>query len=211
MTKDEAISMQNEHTRKSRPILGQFLFFAGVSLIGGGIGAAATIAMKDGVSGVMIAVCGSLILIGSALLFAAIKVGDFDPPGTKTKTGQSQLILLVCVILGALGGIYANVSGAADRFMDGDFSISQTEGIVLLVMLFLIALPVGLLWQKQVDEHQRAAAKDAGYIALCVYIYGYLGMMIAASAGFIPWIGGPTVFLIVLFLFLFIWMVKRAG
>ena len=211
MTDNNTLSDLDGDTRKSRPILGQILFFLGVSFMGGGIGAGFMIGLRDGVSAIMLTVSSVIVLSGLAMLYAAIKVGDFEKPSMKSKTGQSQLILLLCVILGAGVGMYVNISGATDRFMDGDFSLTRIEGIVALVLLFLVILPIGIMWQRRIDEHESAAAKNAGYIALNVYIYGYLGVMIAASAGLMPWIEGPVVFTVVLFTFLFFWIVKRSG
>ena len=211
MTKDEMIETGVEDSPKSRPILGQVLFFLGISLAGGGLAAGIAITAKDGLNIPGAVVTGVLLLIGLAMIAGAVKVGDFEPPSTTSRTGRAQLILLVCVILGALLGMYITISGATDRMLAGNFSLSQTEAIVALVLLFAVLLPTGLYWQREIDEHERSAAKDAGYIALNVYIYGYLAMMIAASGGLIPWIHGSIVFFVVLFVFLFGWMVKRAG
>lgn len=210
MTKDEMIETMDNDAATSRPVLGQLLFFLGLSLAGGGLAASIAITMENGFSTVGMIVTGVLILIGIAMVYAAIKIGNFEPPSLKSRAGRSQLILLVCAIFGSLLGIYITISGTTDRMLAGDYTLSQTESIVALVLLFAVLLPVGLYWQRDIDEHERTAAKDAGYVALNVYIYGYLGMIIAASGGLIEWVHSSIIFSIVLITFLGVWVVKRA-
>ncbi|WP_379921423.1 hypothetical protein [Erythrobacter sp. R86502] len=191
-------------------VLAQVLMYLGISLIGGGLAAGIALGMEKGITLLLIAVCGTVMALGAAAILGAIRIGSFDPPNLRSKTGRSQLILLTCGLIGALLGMYLVITDAIDRLIDGTFVLSEGEAIAGYVLLGL-SFVIGLLWQNQMDEHDFASVKTASYWALSVYLYGSIGWWLGAAAGFLPGVDGGIVFISVLAVFTAVWFVKRAG
>lgn len=209
MTKPDTITAGEETA--GRPLLGQVLFYVGVSFGVGALGAGAKIFAEGGFNTFAAAVIGTVAALGAFAVFLAIRVGNFDAPNLSTKTGRSQAILLGCVMIGAVIGFYIVTSGAMDRFQEGDFSISQTEAAVGLVLLFIVALPLGFIRERAADDFERAASREAAYWTFTIYIYGYMAWAIGAAGGLFPPVHHGIIFLVVVFAFLGLWAVKRSG
>lgn len=200
-----------ETEARSHPLLGQVLFYIGISLGLGGVGGALSVGLKDGISLVLSLVAGTFMILGLIAAFVGIKIGNFDRPTLSTRTGRSQLILLICVFIGAAVGIYMSVTGGYDQIVAGTFAMSPFEAVAALVILFAILLPISIYWHRTIDDFELAAAKDSGYWAIYIYFFGYLGWEIAAAANLTPEVNGFALFLIVIFAFGAIWMAKRSG
>lgn len=193
-----------------RQILAQVLVYVGLSFVGGGLSAGIAIGIEKGLSTVLIVIAGGFVLAGVAATIVALKIGNFDPPSLRTKTGRSQLLLLVCAVLGALLGMYVVITDAPDRMFDGTFALSSGEAIAAGVLL-AFAFAVGLYWQGQMDEHDSASVKTACYWALTAYFYGYLAWLLAAAVQLAPAVDDFALFLGVAGVFTAVWLVKRAG
>lgn len=209
MTKSDNIEI--EEASRARPILGQVLFYFGICLAGGGVAAGLSLSLERGLDTVIAAVSGTFIALGLLLLFIASKVGNFEPVNLRTRAGRSQLILLVFALIGVLAGAYFTVDDRAMRMLDGSLALTPLEGSIALALLFGLILPINLYWAMTIDEHENAAAQFAGYWTLYIYMFAYMGWVIASLAGFMPPVDDGLMFLIVVFSFTIIWMVKRAG
>ena len=195
----------------SRPLLGQILFYVGFCLALGGIGAGLLVLSEKGFDPVPVAIIGVLVLIGAGITWFAIRIGDFDPPSLKSDTGKSQLILLVSCILGGVVGVYLTASGTMDRFLDGDFTISRAEAIVGLVVLFGMAVPMSIYREKTADDFEKASAREAAYWSLSFYFIAYMAWKTAELGTLVPPVQDFTLFMATAFLFLGVWVFKRAG
>lgn len=193
-----------------RQILAQVLIYVGLGCVGGGLSAAIALGIEKGFSTTLLVVSGSIVLAGVAAIAAALKIGNFDPPSLRNKTGRSQIVLLVSVALGALLGMYGVITDVPDRLLDGTFAISNGEAIAAGVLL-AAAFAVGLYWQGQIDEHDFASVKTACYWALSAYFYGYLAWLLAAAVQLAPAVDDFALFLGVAAVFTAVWHVKRAG
>lgn len=207
MTKSDPV--QAQAPTRSRPFLGQVLFYFGVSVIAGAIGTTIMFFNQDRLGGVAIGVTVGLIVVGAAMVFAAIRVGDFDPPSLSSSTGRSQLLMLTYVLLGAFLGIYINAVHL-DNIRDGTFQLSQIEAIVGIAILGAL-IPVAAYQWKQFDDFQKTAMKDAVFWTFNVYVYGYMAWAIGAFGGLLPPVDHYIVFLVVTFTYLFVWAFKRSG
>ena len=195
----------------SRPLLGQILFYVGFCLALGGIGAGLLVFSEKGFDPVAAAVIGVLVLIGGAITWYAIRIGDFDPPSLKSDTGKSQLILLISCIIGGVLGVYLTATGTIDRFMEGDFTISRGEAIGGLVILFGIAVPMSIYRERTADDFEKASAREAAYWAISFYFIVYLGWKTAEIGSLLPPVQDFALFMATVFLFLGAWIFKRAG
>jgi len=195
----------------SRPLLGQILFYVGFCLALGVLGVGLLGFTKGGLDLTAVGILGGLFLLGAALVWYAIRVGDFDPPGLATNTGKSQLIMLVSCILGGVIGVYLVATGTIDRFMGGDFTISTGEAIAGLVILLAMAVPMSLIRERTADDYERAAAREAAYWSLSFYFIAYLSWKISELGELLPPVHDFSLFLLVTFLFLGIWIFKRSG
>lgn len=196
---------------RPRPILAQFLVYIGLCLVIGAIGAGGMIGSREGVSLKLVLIVGILSAIGAIAAFIGGRIGNFDPLSLSTRAGRSQLILLASALFGGVISIYLMHTGAYDRMLAGEFTPSPIEAGVSLSILFLVLLPIGFVWKRNIDEHEDAAVKTGAYVAFGSYMYLYLGWAIAAAAGWVPAVHDFALFLIVVFIFLGVWMVKRAG
>mgnify|MGYP000389168425 CR=1 FL=1 len=126
MTRDDIKSAEMEtddaQGAKSRPFLGQVLFYFGASLFAGAIGAALMIFNRGDMNGISIGIVAVLLVIGAGMMFAAVRMGDFDPPSLSSSTGRSQLMMLLYVLIGAAVGIYFNAVHTGD-ILDGTFQL----------------------------------------------------------------------------------------
>jgi hypothetical protein len=205
MTKSD----QTQEKPMSRPFLGQVLFYFGASLFAGAIGAALMIFNRGDMNGLAIGIVAVLLVIGAGMMFAAVRIGDFDPPSLSSSTGRSQLMMLLYVLIGAAVGIYVNAVHT-DNILDGTFQLSQIEAIVGLLILGAL-IPAAFYQWKQFDDFQKAAMKDATFWTLNVYVYGYMAWVIGAFGGLFPPVDHYVVFLVVTFTYLFVWAFKRSG
>ncbi|BDI61089.1 hypothetical protein [Qipengyuania nanhaisediminis] len=195
----------------ARPLLGQVLFYVGFCLGLGAIGAGLAQFSSDGLStGQWLALAG-LALTGLALVVLAIRIGNFDPPGLATNTGRSQLLLLGSCLVGGMIGVYLITTGAIDRFTAGDLTLTRIEALAGLFILIAVAVPASLMREKTADDFERAAAREAAYWALWIYFTLYLGWAVAAMGSLVPPVHDFALFMIVVFVMLGIWMVKRSG
>lgn len=195
---------------RPRPFLGQVLFYFGASIAAGAIGAGFMLFNRGGLGGTAIGVTLALFVIGGLMLFAGMRVGDFDRPSLSSKTGRAQLLLLGYVILGAVGGIYVNAVHT-DDILNGTFQLSAIEAIISLVIL-LGVFPASALYQwRQFDDFQKAAMKDASFWTFNIYIYGYMAWAIGEAGQIFPPVDHAIIFIAVTFTFLFVWAFKRSG
>ncbi|EAQ30128.1 hypothetical protein NAP1_05110 [Erythrobacter sp. NAP1] len=207
MTKPDEI----EDNGAARPFLGQVLFYLGVCIAVGGAGAGVVVFAERGIDLRGAAVIGTTVAVGLAALIWSLRIGNFDPPSLSSKTGRSQLVLLLCVILGAATSFYFVTNGVTDRFIEGDFSLTRFEAGLLLFVTVGLGLPLGILRERDIDDFERKSTRDAAYWAFNLYIYGYLAWAIAASGSLLPPINHFALFLVVMFTFLGMWAAKRAG
>ena len=194
-----------------RPVAAQICLMLGLCMVMGALAAGIGIGLRDGISATLLVVVGVFIAIGAILTGYALKVGDFDPPGLSTRTGRSQLTLVASLLIGLVIGAMYSFGDVGDRISDGTFALSDTEAIVLLVVLLGILLPIGLLRQRDADEHEMRASKDASYIALTFYMFAYLTWQIAAYADWIGPVQNLALFMLVIVVFMGAWLAKRAG
>lgn len=194
-----------------RPILGQILVYIGFSFIAGGLGAGALLGSEEGFSLRLLIVVAIVSGIGAVALYAGVRVGNFDPPSLSNRAGRSQLVLIASCLLGALTSIYLMATDGYGRIIAGEFIPTAMEAGVALGFLFLVLLPIGLFWQRNIDEHEDEAVKSAAYYAFGCYVYIYLGWLIASSVQWVPPVHDFGLFMALIFIFLGIWVVKRAG
>ncbi|WP_298305447.1 hypothetical protein [uncultured Erythrobacter sp.] len=194
---------------RTRPFLGQMLFYFGVSVVAGAIGACLMFIIQGRLDSENIGVTAALIVVGAAMVFAAIRVGNFDRPSFSSNTGRSQLILLSYVLLGALLAIYINAIHL-DSIVEGTFQLTRIEAIAGLTILAAI-IPVATFQWKQLDDFQRTAMKDAIFWTFNVYIYGYMAWVIGAFGGLFSPVDHYVIFVVVTFTYLFVWTFKRSG
>jgi hypothetical protein len=207
MTQDEKTTADI----RPRPILAQTLIYIGFCLFAGGLGAGAMSATREGVSLQLVGVVGIVSGLGAAATYAGVRLGNFDPPSLTNRAGRSQLVLLASGLIGGLISIYLMQTGAYDRMLAGEFTPTTAEAAFALALLFLVLLPIGFVWQHNIDEHEDSAVKTAAYFALGSYMYIYLGWSIAALAGWTPTVHVLGLFVTVMFIFVAVWVVKRAG
>ena len=98
-----------------------------------------------------------------------------------------------------------------DRFMDGDFTISKGEAIAGLVLLLGIAVPMSLIRERTADDYERAAGREAAYWSLSFYFIAYLAWKTSELGSLLPPFNDFGLFMATVFLFLGIWIFKRAG
>lgn len=215
MTKDDILTTEadgdGETTGQSHPFLGQVLFYLGICLPTGAISAIIADGLQGGFGWPEIAIGLVFTLIGIALVWYAIRIGNFEPPSLSNKAGRNQLILLFSAGLGALASIYLILSGRMVQIVEGEFALSTIEAVVALVLLFGVLMPIAFVWHRQMDEHEAAAAQSGAYWALNVYLYLYIGWAIAAAADLTPPVHDFTLFTVVTFVFLGMWAGKRSG
>jgi len=204
------IEAGQEASATGRQILAQVLIYFGVSCVGGGLAAGVAIGIEKGISVKLALVAGAFMLAGIAALAGGLKIGDFDPPSLKTKTGRSQVFMLLAIAIGVVLSMYLIISGAMDRILEGTFTPSPGEALTGGVLLAAM-LVTGLYWQRQMDEHEFASVKSAGYWALSTYVYGYPAWWLAAAAGLAPAVNGAAMYAAVALMFCAVWLVKRAG
>lgn len=210
MMKSDDIDTGEGTSTTGRQILAQALIYVGVACLGGGTAAGVGIGLEKGVDLKLVLVTGGFVLAGIAALVGGLKIGDFDPPGIKTKAGRSQLILLGSLIMGILLGIYIVITGALAELHGGTFTPSLGEAIVGFLILAGM-LVIGLIWQQQIDEHEFASAKSAAYWSLSTYFYLYPAWWLGAASGLFPAVHDGALFLAVSAVFAVVWLVKRAG
>lgn len=196
---------------RPRPILAQLLIYIGLCLVFGAMGAGGMLGAREGVSFKLVLIVGVLSAIGAIATFMGARIGNFEPLSLSTRAGRSQVILLASAMFGGLVSIYLMHTGAYDRMVDGEFTPSPMEAGVALAVLYLVLLPIGFFWQRNIDEHEDAAVKTAAYAAFGSYMYLYLGWAIAAAAGWVPEVHDFGLFIAVVFIFAGVWVVKRAG
>ncbi|AWW74711.1 hypothetical protein CD351_09780 [Erythrobacter sp. KY5] len=207
MTKPDEI----EDTGVARPFLGQVLFYLGICLATGAAGAGYLNFMERGVDLRGAGIVATIMVLGVAAMLVSLRIGNFDKPSLSTKTGRSQLILLVCVLAGALTGFVLVTNGLLDRVMAGDFTLTRSEAWILLIVVLGIGVPLGALRERQIDDFERQSTRDAAYWAFSVYLYVYICWAIAAAGSLLPPVHDGALFLAVMFAFLVIWAAKRAG
>ena len=200
-----------ENERPPRPFLGQILVYAGLSIAIGSSAAGIAFTFEDGFQLLPVGIISVIIVAGIAMMVFGAKVGNFDAPSLNSKTGRAQAILLASALLGALIGFYLVITGSMDRFLEGDFTISTNEAIVALVILFVVILPMAYLRERNADDFEKTAARDAAYWAFSAYLYGYIGWSIAAAGDLAPAVNGNYMFVALLVLFLGLWSFKRSG
>jgi len=200
----------------SHPLLAQILVYVGLCLsVGcGAVLISNTIANDIGSASAL--VVGTIIMAGLVMMIAGIKIGNFDAPSFSSKTGRAQLILVLSAGLGALISAYLIFNGTMDRFFEGDFTITRVEAIVALLILFVVILPMAILRERNADDFEKAAAKDAAYWSFSAYLYGYIAWSIAEAGGLVPALNSGymfffLMFFFLMFLFLGIWAFKRSG
>lgn len=206
MTKSDDIQAPS----RARPFLGQILFYLGASLAAGAIGAGLMIFNRGDLGAAEIGLVVGLLAVGALMVFAAVRISDFDPPSFSSKTGRAQMLMLSYVVMGAATGIYVNAFHT-DDILNGTFELSRVEAIISLIILIGV-LPVLALYQwKQFDDFQKAAMKDASFWTFNLYIYGYMAWAVGAMGGVFPAVDHYIVFITITFVFLGVWAFKRSG
>ena len=211
MNLDDTLDTQATNETRTRTLLAQVLIYLGLCLSVGSAAAAVGIAIEEGLQLIPSLVVGAIVVAGFAMMVVGVRIGGLDAPNFKSKTDRAQLILAVSGGLGALIGFYAVITGMGGRFYDGDFTISRLEAIIALVVIFVVILPMAVLRERNADDFEKAAAKDAAYWAFSAYLYGYMGWSIAYAGGLLPALNSGYMFLVLLFLFMGIWAFKRSG
>lgn len=211
MSQDNTLETGAAEETRSRPLLAHLLIYLGLCLSLGCTAVAIGNTIAEGFELVPMLFIAAIVLAAIAMIVVGVRIGNFDTPSLSSKTGRAQLILIVSAGLGGVIGFYAILSGMMDRFFDGDFTISRFEAIAALVLMFVIMLPMAIIRERNADDFEKAAAKDASYWTFSVYLYGYVAWSIAQAGGLLPALNHGYFFLFLLFLFLGIWAYKRSG
>jgi uncharacterized membrane protein len=211
VTNNDILETRPSEEARSHPLLGQILFYLGLCLSIGCTAVTIGISIEDGFELIPTLIVGAIVIAGIAMMFYAVRIGNFDAPSFGSKTGRAQLILLISAVLGGLVGFYLVVNGTMDRFFEGDFTISRIEAIVALIVLFVVILPLAVIRERNADELEQEAARVASYWSFSVYLYGYMAWSIAQAGGLVPALNHGYFFFFLLFLFLGIWAFKRSG